>query len=268
MRVGVYIRRVLSRIHGGPEELAQRLADLGVSEVIFGAIWQDDAFTARRQIMNSIEVLEEYGLACLAAGMSPGLWGYPAPFIKKTNFISTIGSLLEMQGGDLWDLVLTDPEKPYKGHHKELVTHSQSLRRICQAACTPLGLTTYGVPRWHDGPRGLEYQHMTDPCLYDFVSPQFYVAENSMVTLGLQDWRALADDRREPLQVDSSVPAYGPNSGAALPGYVRHMRDTCQDLGLAMGTVYIWSDVQLLGKEPGTRKHLHRVIDIDSTQPK
>lgn len=238
--IGIYARRLSTRIDGGPVEMAKRAAGNGVRAVAIMGAWQEPSGsrivttapnTGRADAY--IEQLRSHGIECW-------LWGYPWGG-AHTDFVRAMegcaqpelltGWMLDPELGLKWgikhapksiDIVDTMRQGEAiagtaSGTQAQRRAQARSLMDASIGACSARGripkrrlsITSYGRARFHPNFPWTEFAAPHDVEVTG--SPQLYTATPAEVDAGIAEWRAHGYTRIEP-----SVGTFGARSGAKL----------------------------------------------------
>lgn len=272
--IGVYVRNLSRKFRAKhtPERMVRRLKAAGVRTVAFQAVWQDHQ---RGHKESNAGVLAPYVRACVDAGMTVGLWGFPQPNRLTEYFTSFKERTAECGGGigyengtiSFW---LHDPEvywkpqrKAVKGQNPALMRGEfreavqgqipvtvadldmaarwligDDLRARREAQVPSVGVTSYGIASWHPIPYGV----FLGLAGYTWGSPQLYSTQDALTARGLKEWREFCK------VLVPSVPAFGRNSKHHLAKHLRRFE------GDDIHGLMVWSYRQIDRLEARTLK--------------
>ncbi len=228
--VGLYLRRISERTHGGPQEAAKKAVDHGLKWVSLLFAWQDRDGQANRNIRFNESKLHDYAQAFKEAGLLTYVWGFPRAGWEDEFDDHVKWSLTS----DHIDGVMLDPEIFYKwkrsrgasvinrgmrGTREAIdveVTGSRDwaeyrARKLVRQTVDALkekhglGVTSYGIPAYHSN---FPWDSFGG---YGWGSPQLYSVGKDLVDHGIKQWLEFGWTELLP-----SVPTFGVNSGRSL----------------------------------------------------
>lgn len=245
--VGLYMRKLATRIHGSPKNAAKRASDNGLSFVLILGCWQEvsrrGVFSQR--LINTPEDIWRYAEAFKEVGIETFVWGYPW-YGHERQFADAMAATYHH---DLIRGPVPDPELGMKPKGANRRRPQDNMRGTAEAISVPspkateaelveagdrlMGyliddmnesqdviVTSYGRPKYH---KGFPWEVFT---AYGYKSPQFYDFTYLELEAGFDEWFERSPDYGEPgvddtdaLLVIPSFSLYGPRSGVHLNEY-------------------------------------------------
>jgi hypothetical protein len=238
MNLQVYIRALVEARHGTPQQLAGRIRSLGLSGAYFLVCAQEGPKTKMINGTDPKRTLD-YLQACREAKLQASVWGFPDPAAGVDRFADRM-----LAFRDYAHALCIDPEKPFKAKNQAWFTLAERMAAGMQGCAYPhhqLVLSSFGALHFHPSlPLSAADSHK-----FDLVQPQWYQQPAKGVMEGVMAWRKRGFKNFEP-----ALPAWGPNAGAKLPDYAKHVYACIKNTGgVTMGGV-LWSYEHLVKRSP------------------
>lgn len=247
--IGIYARRLSTKLDGGPTACAQRAADSGVRIVAIMGAWQEPDGARVRTTSPNAGVADRYVEQLKKRGISVWLWGYPWGGAHAA-FVEAMQGCASPSGIDGWML---DPELGFKWGMGKLpkaplgvvdtmrqgeaiagtASGTRAVRQlqasqlmdasIAKLEGRQLAVTSYGRARFHPNFPWKEFARKHGPIAIG--SPQLYTAAPKEVDAGIIEWREHGYSMIVP-----SVGTFGPRSGAKLHEHLSTFVDGHEDV--------------------------------------
>lgn len=198
---GLFLRALSTRVYGTPEQAARKAKEHGLRWVALMALGLRGSDA--REWTHPIAPLAEYAAAFREAGLDVWVWFFPRADDPERAATIAGAALTACQGAGL----ILDIEKPYR-------RRAAACRRLVTASLDQLdetqgiAVTSYPLERYH---RTLPWAEM----VAGTGMPQGYRILPANARRAVLEWRARGHESIVPVG-----PAYGPNSGRKLLGYL------------------------------------------------
>jgi len=226
----VYTMALRPKFHVSPRRSAALGAQHTVDTIVYGGVWQENlprggksAPLPSREVAPNLRgrALKKYAAAARERGIDVWIWGYPWAG-GEDRFVELMQRCQEQSGASGW---LLDPELGYKAgnHHAQDHGHEEDIRERasylldkCAAAAPKLGLTSFGVTRFH---KSLPWDIFLQDKRIAVHSPQLYNAAKGLMETGLEGWAEGALHHKP--SVVPSIGTFGPMSGPRMVKYLK-----------------------------------------------
>ncbi len=247
---GIYMRRLSTKLDGGPVVAAQRAADAGVRMIAIMGAWQEPGGSRVKTTAPNAGIADRYIAEFHRRGISAWLWGYPwggahEDFVRAMQSTAAPGGiagwLLDPELGMKWagggrppklPLGLVDTMRQGEAIAAS-VSGTQAVRRAQAAALMDasisalagreLAITSYGRAKFHANFPWKEFARRHNGRVIG--SPQLYTALPREVDAGIAEWRAEGYELIVP-----SVGTFGLRSGAKLHEHLSTFVDGVEDV--------------------------------------